>query len=168
MRAAHNVDRLEQVIQDHFSVSDRFELLRHLYSDWDKTFFAGLCRKIADAARGEDGDPLCKSIFDEAGRDLAQHLLAMLDDISSELLRAEGGLPVVCIGSVWKSWGLLRDAFVSELRERGGKGRVGEVSLLRLKVGVPVGACYAGAKAAGVKVKEDYGGNTEKFAHEVI
>lgn len=64
-------------------------------------------------------NPYCFSPF----RDLASHLAAMLDDISPELVDAPGGLPVVCVGSVWKSWDLLRTGFVTELRKRCG-GRV--------------------------------------------
>ena len=67
MSAPHPVDQLERCIMDYFSVSDRFDLLPHLYAKWDKTFFAGLCRKICETAR-ETGDPLCKFIMENAGK----------------------------------------------------------------------------------------------------
>jgi N-acetylglucosamine kinase len=45
------------------------------------------------------------------------------------LLSQPGGLPVVCIGSVWKSWDLLRAGFMDELANHAG-GRIDQVSLL--------------------------------------
>ncbi len=59
--------QLERVILDYFGVADRFDLLPHLYGNWDKTFFAGLCKRISQVAR-ETGDPLCKYIMEDAGR----------------------------------------------------------------------------------------------------
>ncbi len=67
----------------------------------------------------------------------------------------------------WKSWDLLEPGFVRELREKGGS-RVREVQLLQLKVGVPLGACYVGADAAGVVLKKNYTSNTDRFFHKVI
>ncbi len=123
MRAPHSVDRLERCILDYFDIKDRFGLLPHLYAGWDKTFFSGLCKSICDVAR-QTGDPLCKFVIEDAGRELASHLVAMLDSMSDELLTVPGGLPVVCIGSVWKSWDLLRPGFVGELK----KNAAGKVS----------------------------------------
>ena len=48
--APHPVDTLEGIIKSYFKISDRFDLLPHLYSDWNKTFFSGVCKEIADGA----------------------------------------------------------------------------------------------------------------------
>ena len=42
------------------------------------------------------------------------------------------------------------------------------MQLLQLKVGVPIGACYVGAKEAGVQLKRDYSSNTDRFFHQVL
>ena len=51
-----------------------------------------------------EGDKLCQSLFVEAGKVLAQHVIAVEPKISQSLLEGAGGLHVVCVGSVWKSW----------------------------------------------------------------
>ncbi len=40
--------------------------------------------------------------------------------------------------------------------------------MLQLKAGVPVGACYVGADAAGVKLNKNYADNTVRFFHDSI
>lgn len=66
-RAPHCVDRLERCITDYFGIADRFGILPHLYQDWDKSRFAGLCRSVCDVARST-GDPMCKFLLEDAGR----------------------------------------------------------------------------------------------------
>ena len=55
-----------------------------------------------------EGDGLCQSLFVEAGRVLAQHVIAVEPKISQSLLEGAGGLHVVCVGSVWKSWEFIK------------------------------------------------------------
>ena len=77
----------------------------------------------------EENDPLCCQVFDEAGQDLANHIVALLPKISKvsltknclwvkitfqyllfkDLMNSEGGLKIVCVGSVFKSWNLLKN-----------------------------------------------------------
>jgi N-acetylglucosamine kinase len=71
-------------------------------------------------------------------------------------------LPVVCIGSVWKSWDLLKPGFLRELDDSG-SGRINEVSLLKLKVPMATGACYLGANLAKAKIAKVYSDNTITF-----
>ena len=40
------------------------------------------------------------------------------------------GLPVVCIGSVWKSWDLLKEGFLEEMRTRA-NGRYGGLGSMK-------------------------------------
>jgi len=164
-------------------VRSRFDLLVHLYEKWDKTHFSGLAKAIADAAI-QKGDPLCHWLFEDAGRELAQHVAAMVDDMSAALLSAPGGLPVVCIGSVWKSWDLMKAGFVDELR-KGAKGKVmmsplsscqralltpvcpfqiGRIRLLRLTSPVARGAAFVGASKAALIV----GGDAAKGATDIF
>ena len=110
---------------------------------------------------------LCARLFADAGREMAKHLLAMADSIAPELVGAPGGLPVVCIGSVWKSWRFMEPGFVGELRERN-RGRLRAVQLLQLKVPMPVGACYLGATEAKVDIPKNYAENTIKFFDMIL
>ncbi len=151
---------LESAIFSHFNITDRFGLYEHCYDKFDKAFFAGLCKRLAEAAAG--GDKLCQRLFSEGGSEMALHLVAMSDSIAPELANAPEGLPIVCIGSVWKSWRFMEPGFMATLRERNA-GRLKAIRLLQLSVPMPVGACYLGAKAAGVDVPKNYADNTKTF-----
>ena len=67
------------------------------------------------------GDKLCIWLFEEAGRMLGRHIRALSPMVSPSLATAQGGLHVVCVGSVWKSWNLLKDGFLQGIRDDDGK-----------------------------------------------
>ena len=52
---------------------------------------------------------------------LGRHIRALSPVISPSLREAEGGLHVVCVGSVWKSWDLLKTGFIKGIRDDAGK-----------------------------------------------
>ena len=86
---------------------------------FSKANFAALTRRIAEAA--VRGDALCAWLFEEAGRVLGRHIRALAPAISPTLTSAPGGLRVVCVGSVWKSWDLLKKGFLAGIKEDNGK-----------------------------------------------
>lgn len=51
-------------------------MLPHLYTNFQKSHFAGFCKKLAEGAEG--GDALCQHVFTQAGRVLAKHVEAVL------------------------------------------------------------------------------------------
>uniref|UniRef100_A0A4W5QVL9 Uncharacterized protein n=1 Tax=Hucho hucho TaxID=62062 RepID=A0A4W5QVL9_9TELE len=51
-------------------------MLPHLYRNFQKSHFAGLCQKLAEGAKANDA--LCQYLFTLAGRVLAQHIVAVL------------------------------------------------------------------------------------------
>ena len=61
------------------------------------------------------GDELSLWLFGQAGYELGGHIAAMEPDMSSDLLDC---VKVVCIGSVWKSWPFMKDAFMQEVKKR--------------------------------------------------
>ena len=69
---------------------------------------------------------------------------------------AEGGLKVVCVGSVWKSWDWMKKGFSDQIL----KGKVvDELTLLLLTTSAAWGACYLAAEEVNCSsVKK---GNTE-------
>ena len=97
----------------------RFGLLTHCYDSFSKANFASLTRRIAEAA--VSGDVLCCWLFEEAGRMLGRHIRALAPAISPELTSAPGGLSIVCVGSVWKSWDLLKRGFLAGIKDDSGK-----------------------------------------------
>ena len=104
---------------DHTIIVPRFGLLTHCYDSFSKAQFAALTRSLAEAA--VSGDGLCAWLFEEAGRMLGRHIRALAPAISPELTTAPGGLRVVCVGSVWKSWELLKRGFLAGIKDDSGK-----------------------------------------------
>ena len=97
----------------------RFGLLSHCYDNFSKAQFAALTRSIAESAVAGDG--LCQWLFREAGRQLGRHIRALAPSISPQLREGQGGLHIVCVGSVWKSWPLLKDGFLEGIKDNEGK-----------------------------------------------
>ena len=113
----------------------------------------GLCKKLAEEAT--KGDLLAKHIFEEAGKVLAMHISALSPKMADNL---QSSLSIVCIGSVWKSWNLLKEGFVKELSSN--VPSIKSYSLLKLKVPMATGACYMAAQDQIVRKYEE---NTEVF-----
>ena len=67
------------------------------------------------------GDALCIWLFREGGRMLGKHIRALANNVSKELKEAEGGLNIVCVGSVWKSWELLKQGFLEGIKDDRGQ-----------------------------------------------
>jgi N-acetylglucosamine kinase len=51
------LDEVKEAIFKYFDISERFDLFVHCYEKFDKTYFAGLCKRLAD--RAIKGDELC-------------------------------------------------------------------------------------------------------------
>ncbi|KAJ4451032.1 hypothetical protein ANN_02468, partial [Periplaneta americana] len=152
-------DAVWKSIQEHYKIKTRFDLLDHCYSKFNKCSFAGLCRLLAVEAN--NGDKLSQWLFSEAGRVLARHITALLDQVDSKLLEAPGGLPVVCVGSVWLSWKYMKPGFVSQIKKAAGK--LQRLSLLRLTTTIATGSVYLAAKAIDFDMPRNYDENHEIF-----
>ncbi|XP_014241889.1 N-acetyl-D-glucosamine kinase [Cimex lectularius] len=157
----YDTDILWETIKTFFGIKNRLQLLPHLYKNFDKSKFAQLCKVLSEKAR--EGDLLCKWIFEKAGEELAKYLTALSHNIVPELLEAEGGLAVVCVGSVWKSWDLLRTGFMNQFQQDSGK--ITQFSLLVLQRSAAIGAAYMAANAACCNVHKDYENNYKTFHH---
>jgi N-acetylglucosamine kinase-like BadF-type ATPase len=66
--------------------------LTFCYDKFSKPHFAGLCKELAELAG--IGDKLAASIFEEAGRGLAQHIVALSPNFSETLLNQPGKIIV--------------------------------------------------------------------------
>ncbi|XP_047113104.1 N-acetyl-D-glucosamine kinase isoform X1 [Schistocerca piceifrons] len=165
-KAPYDTSIVWQTIKDHFQVSNRFDLLEHCYSKFHKPKFAALCKKLAEEAKA--GDPLCLWLFEQTGRALATMVRALVPAAHKDLFLADSGLPVVCVGSVWLSWDLLKNGFVSRLQEPPQNEcdqPVCELSLLKLTTSMAVGATYLAADAIGIDMPRDYRQNYTVFYH---
>jgi len=104
---------------------------------------------------------LCKLIFYEAGSLLARHITALAPKIDSSLLDNPNGLTIVCVGSVWKSWHLLKSGFIEGLRipRKQGDPLVRKVRLMALNKTIAVGAAAMGAKHSDYTLPLHYESN---------
>uniref|UniRef100_A0A0A9YC15 N-acetyl-D-glucosamine kinase n=1 Tax=Lygus hesperus TaxID=30085 RepID=A0A0A9YC15_LYGHE len=159
----YSTEVLWNTIQNFFNVKSRAEILPHIYKDFEKNKFSKLCKHLAEIAK--QGDPLCCWIFIQAGKFLAQHLLAIYKGASDELLKNKGGLAVVCVGSVWRSWELLKPGFLEEISSSPCKPK--EFSLLTLADDCTAakGAVYLASRHVNFTMPKDYSSNYSVFHH---
>lgn len=137
-------------------------LLEHLYNKFDKAFFAGMCKELAKGA--ESGDALCLEAFHIAGSLLGRHVLALAPKADKSLLEMAGGLHIVAVGSVWKSFELMKAGFLEGLKPGTGEpSLIHEVRLSQLKKPCTLGAAYLGAKDAGTQLPLDFSTHSHTF-----
>ncbi|XP_002938443.2 N-acetyl-D-glucosamine kinase [Xenopus tropicalis] len=160
----HDISYTQQAMYSYFQVSDRLGILTHLYRSFEKSKVAGFCVKLAEGARL--GDPLCCSVFRSAGEILARHVAAVLPKADTVLFEGALGLPIVCVGSVWNSWELMKDGFLEVLADRHG-GPAGSsfsrFSLLKLKQSSAMGGASLGARNIGHVLPLNYAANVDIF-----
>ncbi|XP_060239438.1 N-acetyl-D-glucosamine kinase isoform X4 [Meriones unguiculatus] len=162
--APHDIGYVKQAMFNYFQVPDRLGILTHLYRDFDKSKFAGFCRKIAEGA--QQGDPLCQHIFRKAGEMLGRHIVAVLPKIDPVLFQGKLGLPILCVGSVWKSWELLKEGFLLALtqgRDLQAQNAFSSFTLMKLRHSSALGGASLGARHAGHHLPMDYSTNAIAF-----
>ncbi|CAH1782886.1 unnamed protein product [Owenia fusiformis] len=137
-------------------------MLDHCYPNFNKAYFASLCEACANLALNDD--KLCQLVFKEAGRHLALHVLAVLPKVDKGLLSQNGGLHIVCVGSVWKSWQLLKDGFLEGIQSREDV-KLPEFTLVKLNVSGAIGAAALGANKLNVTIPLNFADNTTEFFH---
>lgn len=154
----HSTEKVWEVVKEHFNVKNHLELVDLFYTKFDKPHVSGLCKKLAELANL--GDELCKHIFSIAGRDLAKSLSAVIHKAHSDLTNREGGIHILCVGSLWLSWNLLKPGFLKHLQEQ---TDIKELSLMRIKTCIAIGAAYLVADHYKLSLKRDYSKNYEVF-----
>uniref|UniRef100_A0A8B9JMZ1 N-acetylglucosamine kinase n=1 Tax=Astyanax mexicanus TaxID=7994 RepID=A0A8B9JMZ1_ASTMX len=117
--------------------------------------------ELSLAASANAGDALCRYVFTQAGKVLAQHIVAVLP---KELFSGELGLPILCVGSVWKSWELLKDGFTQVLSQNQAHySHFHKYSLLTLCQSSALGGAKLGAQNAGATLPLDYSTSANVF-----
>ncbi|KAM3857387.1 N-acetyl-D-glucosamine kinase [Diretmus argenteus] len=161
----HDITYVKKAMEEYFQVSDLMGMLPHFYRHFQKSHFAGFCKKLAEGA--EKQDPLCQYVFTQAGTALAKHVEAVLPSAQEPLLSGEQGLVILCVGSVWKSWELLKPGFTEVLAAVASsekfKGRFHGYSLLVLQQSSALGGASLGAQSVGATVSLDYAANANVF-----
>uniref|UniRef100_A0A0N5ARG5 N-acetyl-D-glucosamine kinase n=1 Tax=Syphacia muris TaxID=451379 RepID=A0A0N5ARG5_9BILA len=136
--APASTDVAKRLLLQHFNLTNVIGVLDLLYSKFEKAYVASYTKVLA--TEGHD-DPLVRIVFKEAGYCLGEHLTAISKHFDEAMFDA---VPVVVVGSVFKSWDLLRDGFVEALRSKTTKIR--SVVIHQLKQSPAVGAAIIAAK----------------------
>ncbi|CAG9569577.1 unnamed protein product [Danaus chrysippus] len=159
----HSTERVWEAAKEHFNVTSQAELLPHVYKHFDKAQFAGLTSKLSQLAY--EGDELAQHVFADAGSALAAHAAALADKAQrrnrrekgqGEGMEENGGelktIRVVCVGSVWKSWSLLKPGTLKQLNKR----RITtNLEFVRLRVSSAIGAAWLAAKNVDFDLPRD-------------
>lgn len=188
-KAPHSIHYIHEAMKDFFSVKERRDMLNHLYANFDKSRFAMFTKELALGCM--EGDQLCLTLFEDAGKMLAkyvetlsgkanqviQFLITNFYSLSNlyffkqkykfyvfkDIKNAPGGLKIICVGSIWKSWKFLKRGFTGQIKLN---KMVDELTLLRLTTSAAVGACYIAAEKLDLpNVKKTYESNTTVFYH---
>ncbi|KAL0114234.1 hypothetical protein PUN28_011500 [Cardiocondyla obscurior] len=160
VEAPESISYIWPAMRSFFNITDRNGLLPYLYTNFNKTTFASFAKEVAIGC--EKGDPLCLKVFEEAGQFLAKHINVVAKKAHNDLKLAYGGLKVICVGSVWKSWKFMKNGFVNEIHSN---HVVDELSLLRLTATAALGACYLAAEKINCLFVKPYDSNVEVFFH---
>ncbi|XP_022689084.1 N-acetyl-D-glucosamine kinase-like [Varroa jacobsoni] len=151
-RSPYDIEPLRKLVYDYFKISSNSELLPIFYIHFKKSYVAGLAEKVADLARS--GDALCKALFHSLGVDLAECVKAVRAKIFRDFFIRKGGLPIICVGSVFRSWDLIRNGFCDALHDL-----FDEFTCYRPTVDSTIGAAYHGATAAGHNIHINFANN---------
>uniref|UniRef100_A0ABI7XP40 N-acetylglucosamine kinase n=1 Tax=Felis catus TaxID=9685 RepID=A0ABI7XP40_FELCA len=82
------------------------------------------------------------------------------------LFQREMGLPILCVGSVWNSWELLREGFILALtrgREKQAQNSFSSFTLMKLQHSSALGGASLGARHIGHLLPMDYTANAIAF-----
>lgn len=146
-------------MKKHFNIETRYDLLDHCYAKFDKAHFASLCEKLSNLASA--GDELCIHLFEDAGCYLAKATMSLLPNVSDKLL-TNNNLNIVCVGSVWKSWNLLKAGFSKEIVKATNKFGL---NLIILTQAMAIGAAYLAADSINFDLPRDYSHNYDIFQY---
>ncbi|KAI1288012.1 N-acetyl-D-glucosamine kinase [Halotydeus destructor] len=153
-KCPYNVEPVRRVVYEHFNIKENYGLIHPIYHEFDKTYFASLCTHLAQLA--SNGDQLCKSLFHDAGQYIGRHVVSWAHKIDESLYDSDDGLKVVCVGSVFKSWPLLKNGFYSAIG-----GRVKKMTLVRLNKSAALGAAFMAIHKSGNHIEINYAKNYE-------
>ncbi|VDM11391.1 unnamed protein product [Wuchereria bancrofti] len=113
----HPISKTKRLFLEFFDLSDKAGILDILYTNFDKSRIASFAAHVAKEA---NDDPLVRLVFRDAGEQLGLHVRAVsrnFDEVgldpclsSSEMLH---NARLLLIGSVWRSWELLKDGKIA-------------------------------------------------------
>ncbi len=111
--ALPDLTRVIPAMLEYFEIQHPDDVLEYVYAKFEKRKIAGFTKVLADLAGA--GDEYSIGLFKTAGQQLGAMARTLAPFIQATLVEESVSatqITVVCEGSVWKSWGLLKDGFV--------------------------------------------------------
>ncbi|VBB29264.1 unnamed protein product, partial [Acanthocheilonema viteae] len=140
----HPISKIKRLFVEFFGLRDKTGILEILYTNFDKSRIASFTAHVAKEA---NDDPLIRHIFRDAGEQLGLHVRAISRNFDEEML---DNTPLLLIGSVWRSWELLKNGFIYGLKSNG--SRIRQVTLYTLLETPALGGALLVAKKLGKKI----------------
>ncbi len=160
----HSTEFIRKEVFAYFNLKNKYDILPYLY-DFQKETLSKFC--AAGIVKGADqGDALCRHIFYEAGYNLGRHVKALIPKMDESLLTEHKGLKILFVGSVWKSWGHLKEGFIKGITpETDIEKALKEFVLLKYRACAKAsfGAALWAAKEADIIVPANYDSMVEEF-----
>lgn len=167
-KAPFDVETVRRLMHEYFKVKSNMEMLHHFYTDFKKSHFAGFSMHLSTAAL-DNNDALCRLVFEEAGSVLGEHVIGIASFISKDNKQSVDAITILCTGSVWNSWHLLKDGFFKKLKELNrSNGKTEMITLLKPIVTSAIGGALLASQQCGTPVKMDLSQHTEIFCQQKI
>ncbi|CAB3403719.1 unnamed protein product [Caenorhabditis bovis] len=138
----HSVETIRKLLCQHFKIADKIGILDYLYKKFEKHRIAGFTKTLAEHA----SDPAIAQLFDDAGHMIAKHVRAVCRGLEPGDLE---NVDIVLVGSVFKSWSLLRNGFKNELQNAG----IRKLTIYSPSEEPSIGAAVIGAREAGIEIE---------------
>ncbi|VDO70241.1 unnamed protein product [Schistosoma curassoni] len=147
----YNLDNVRRVIYAYFNVENNLELLQHFYTNFSKNKIAGLCEHFSQMVVEDSEQETLDSGFVLLGTRqqgvpviLRELVLpggfGLVSPSFTDSMSSNQNLTVVCCGSVFKSWDLIRDGFKDFLKPSEDSKWTGTLELVQLKHSAAYGA----------------------------
>ncbi|CAJ0586969.1 unnamed protein product, partial [Mesorhabditis spiculigera] len=147
-----SVETLRKLVLEYFNITDKVQVLDYFYNQFSKSNVARLTERMAAVA----DDPVIAQLFFDGGFELGKHVAAISAHMSEAMLK---NVPIVMVGSVFKSWNLLKPGFIEAVKTLA-KRRIEAATLHQLS---ETNAFGAAAIAAAKEAQQDL-----PFVHQPI
>jgi N-acetylglucosamine kinase-like BadF-type ATPase len=143
-----DVTRAYEAMLSYFKLSKKDDILDVFYKDFVKSKVAGFAKVLAELA--DTGDLFSLAAVENAGSQLG----CMVRTLSPRLLsgNSTNTIRIVCVGSVWSSFHLFKDAFVKAAtapnNSVSGKSQLSAFELVQLTETSALGAAWEAARRA--------------------
>uniref|UniRef100_A0A0N5BBH4 N-acetyl-D-glucosamine kinase n=1 Tax=Strongyloides papillosus TaxID=174720 RepID=A0A0N5BBH4_STREA len=143
-------ETLKKIILNHFKLTNHVQLIDAIYGvNFNKANVASLCQILALQA---PTDPIVEMLFYECGQELGKHLVAIIKNVDKEMLN---NIPVLIVGSMFKSWNLIKKGFWLVIEGNQKKYGYTKITLYQQNSSPAVGAIRLATKNAGLKFEKE-------------